>query len=294
MSAAETGFVELPDTCSTAEALRKYWGHKSWSTRYMKKVSKSQPLLDKSYDRRTDEIVSENICKAENEVAAMGMIAEFLDHTEEVAELEVEVAAAWDRYTTNIHAPASPAARRPPPAADSNTVKLVTELKPDTLSHDASAGELRIWCRKYEAYYHAPNMQLARNQVQQAYLLNCFNSDLYLRLTSTIAATTPVLGAGASCLTMLTNIFRQKYPLLLRRKTFFGMEQQLGQDERAFLESIKAAAGEADIQGMMLEDALCLVCLTGIKDNWLREKLSELETPTQKQRPALQLLQQQL
>ena len=154
MSAAETGFVELPDTCSTAEALRKYSGHKSWSTRYMNKVSKSQPLLDKLYDRRTDEIVSKNICKAENEVAAMGMIAEFLvqkkyekakHHLDEVEELEEEVAAAWDRYTTNIHAraaaantPASPSARRPPPAADSNTVKLVTELKPDTLLHDAS------------------------------------------------------------------------------------------------------------------------------------------------------------
>ena len=202
-------------------------------------------------------------------------------------ELEVEVAAACDRYTTNIHArvaaanaPASPATRRPPPAADSNSVKLVTELKPDTLSHDASAGELRIWCRKYEAYYHASNMQLAGNQVQQAYLLNCLDSELYLGLTSAIAATTPVLGAGASCLTMLVNIFRQKYPLLLRRKTFFGMEQQSGQDERAFLESIKAAAGEADFRGMTLEDALCLVCLTGLKDNRLREKLSEVETPT--------------
>ena len=197
------------------------------------------------------------------------------------------MAAAWDRYTTNIHAraaaanaPASQATRRPPPAADFDNVKLVTELKPDTLSHDASAGELRIWCRKYEAYYHSSNMQLARNQVQQAYLLNCLDSELYLRLTSAIAATTPVLWARAPCLTMLTNIFRQKYPLLLRRKTVFGMEQQSGQDERAFLESIKAAAGEADIQGMTLEDALCLVCLTGIKDNRLREKLNELETPT--------------
>ena len=136
------------------------------------------------------------------------------DHLEEVAELEEEAAAAWDRYTTNIHAraaaanaPASPATRRPPPAADSTSVRLVTELKPDTLSHHASAGELRIWCRKYKAYYHSSNMQLARNQVQQAYLLNCLNSELYLRLTSAIAATTPVLGAGASCLTMLTNIF---------------------------------------------------------------------------------------
>ena len=59
------------------------------------------------------QVLLENIRKAENEVAAMGMIAEFLvqrkyekakDHLGEVAELEVEVAAAWDRYTTNIHA----------------------------------------------------------------------------------------------------------------------------------------------------------------------------------------------
>ena len=58
------------------------------------------------------------------------------------------------------------------------------------------------------------------------------------------------------------------------------MEQQTGQDKQAFLESFKAAAGEADIQGMTLEDALCLVCLTGLNDKRLREKLSELETPT--------------
>ena len=37
-------------------------------------------------------------------------------------------------------------------------------------------------------------MQLARNQVQHAYLLNCLDSELYLCLTSSIAATTPVLG----------------------------------------------------------------------------------------------------
>ena len=64
-------------------------------------------------------------------------------------------------------------------------------------------------------------MQLARNQVQQAFLLNCLDLELYLRLTSSIAATTPVLGTGDSCMNMLANIFKQKYPLLLRRKTFF-------------------------------------------------------------------------
>ena len=108
----------------------------------------------------------------------------------------------------------------------------------------------------------------------------CLDSELYLRLTSSIAATTPVIGVANSCLAMLANIFRQQYPLLLRRKTFFQLQQQTGQDERAFVEHLKAAAGEAGIQGMNLEDALCLVTISGLKDSRLREKLSELENPT--------------
>ena len=58
------------------------------------------------------------------------------------------------------------------------------------------------------------------------------------------------------------------------------MSQQQGQDERAFLEQIKSAAAEADIEGMNLEDALCLTLLSGLRDARLREKLSELEQPT--------------
>ena len=158
----------------------------------MNKVSKSQPLLDKAYARRTNEIVSKNIRKAENEVAAMGMIAEFLvqkkyekakDHLDEVEELELEVSAPWDRYTTNIHpraaaanAPALPVARRPPPAADSNAVKLVTEFKPDTLSHDASAGELRIWCLKYEADTIPHPFLGNKNIISQKYMLSIISS----------------------------------------------------------------------------------------------------------------------
>ena len=264
-------------------------------TRYTNKIKKAQPLLDRQYDRRTDELGAEHLKKVENEVAVLDQMTEFLvqkkfgktkDHQDEVKELEEEIAASWDRYQTNIHARAaaaaqSPAAaRRPPPVQDSQSVKLVSETNPDTLTHDLSAGELRIWCRKYEAYCHASNMQLPRNQVQQAYLLNCLDSELYVRLTSSIAATTPVIVAMNSCLNPLTNIFRQKYPLLLRRKTFFQLQQKTGQDESAFVKHLKAAAAEVDFQGMNLEDALCLVTISGLKDSRLREKLSKLENPT--------------
>ena len=64
---AEPGFVDLPDTCTVAEALCMYSAHKGWCTRYTNKIEKAQPLLDKQYDRRTDELVAENLKKAENE-----------------------------------------------------------------------------------------------------------------------------------------------------------------------------------------------------------------------------------
>ena len=62
---AESGFVDLPDTCTVAEALRMYSAHKGWCTRYTNKIEKAQPLLDKQYDRRTDELVAENLKKAD-------------------------------------------------------------------------------------------------------------------------------------------------------------------------------------------------------------------------------------
>ena len=159
-------------------------------------------------------------------------------------------------------------------------MKLVAELKPEVLSHDATAGKLRIWLKKFEAYYHASNMQVARIQVQQAYLRNCLDNALALQLDSLIQQTTPVIGGGVTCILNLSAIFKRKYPPLLRRKQFFSMSKQPGQDKRAFLESLKAAASEADVGGMTLQDALCMMLVTGIGDTRLKEKLSELEEPT--------------
>ena len=60
-----------------------------------------------------------------------------------------------------------------------------------------------------------------------------------------------------TCLSVLTRIFKKKYLLLLRRKNFFSMTQQAGQD--------KLAANESDIAALTLQDVLCLVILTGCK-----------------------------
>ena len=58
------------------------------------------------------------------------------------------------------------------------------------------------------------------------------------------------------------------------------MIQQAGQDARAFLEQLKCAASEADMEGMSLEGELCQTLLSGVRDVRLKEKLSELDPPT--------------
>ena len=65
--------------------------------------------------------------------------------------------------------------------------------------------------------------------------------------------------------------FEKELSSLLKRKQFFNMCQQPGQDERAFLESLKTAASEAYAGGMTLQDALCMMSVSGILDLCLKE-----------------------
>ena len=58
------------------------------------------------------------------------------------------------------------------------------------------------------------------------------------------------------------------------------MSQQAPQDKGLFVEAVKIAVNESNFAGMTLQDALCLVILTGCKDQRLREKMSELHHPT--------------
>ena len=78
--------------------------------------------------------------------------------------MDAEVAALWKEISTKADVRGQAAARKnvapstAPREDHSGGMKLIAELKPEVLSHDATAGELRIWLKKFEAYYHASNM----------------------------------------------------------------------------------------------------------------------------------------
>ena len=186
---------------------QRYSSHKSWYSKFIVKVQNLKDLNDKAYDSRVEENIYVNLTKAENTAACLGQTAHYLtqlkyekweDHAKEVQDMDPEVAALWKDVSTKTHVRGQAAARRNAapqvvPCEDNNNgMKLVAELKPEVLSHDATAGELRIGLKKFEAYYHASNMQVARIQVQQVYLRNCLDNALAQQLDSTIQQTTPV------------------------------------------------------------------------------------------------------
>lgn len=272
-------------------ALRKYAAHKGWYTRASKKVTSLLGVLTKSYSWEIANEVKQQLELAERQISYMSQVTDWLeqeeyatvaDHRTEVANEEATVEKQFDNFN-NIRAArdapgAAQVAALQPPNPPERGIKLVSDLKPDKLQPDASTTDYRQWKRQFTAYFSASHLDHAPTRDQHAYLESCLHADLAKVVSREATNTTPTIGEN-SCFAILDNIFKNKYPIILRRKAYFSMVQKHGQDERSFLEDLRATADEADIAGMGLNDALCMQLLTGLTDKRLIEKLGEVENP---------------
>ena len=285
----ELDVLDLADT-DVPQALRSYTAHKRWATRYLDTVDQLIELLQETFSNATLAQLDIALTKFESQVARLGQYSDILvqenfpkakDHSEEVQDLEKVVKRRWKDYhiiankaaTANAPAMQEPVVNRP-----AAVPKIASDLKPEALQVDASAADLRQWKRQFQAFYSASNLASLKMADQIAYLETCLSKDLAKYIARETTATTPIIGDN-SCFSLLDAYFNRKYPILLRRKNFFAMHQQAGQDERAFIEELQAVAEEADIASMSLEDSLCLMMLAGLTDKKLVEKLSEQEDP---------------
>jgi hypothetical protein len=273
---------------TTESALRRYSAHLRHLKRFYNKAAHLYTIVKKNVSLASEMELSENLCKAEEQIGYMGQIIDWLtqqkyakvaDHEAELADYEKDIDKCWSelKVAQGKRAAQGMAAVAQPPQAV--TMKPVSDLKPEVLEIDSSASYLRVWIRKFEAYHSASNMTAARISDQHAYLVNCLGKELGKIVSRDITDRTPIFG-NDSCISLLQNAFARRYPTFIRRKTYFEMRQDNGQDKRSFLEAVLAAADEADIAGMTFEDSLCLVLLSGVKDKKLQEKMSEVAQPT--------------
>ena len=182
------------------------------------------------------------------------------------------------RAARDLPGAAQAAAALQPPHPRDRRIKLVSDLKPDKLQPDANTTDYQQWKRQFNAHFSASHLAHAPTCDQHTYLESCLH-DLAKVVSREATNTTPTIGEDNSCFAILDNFFKNKYPIILRRKAYFSMVQKQGQDERSFLEDLRATADEADIAGMGLDDALCMQLLAKLTDKRLIEKLGEVENP---------------
>ena len=164
----------------------------------------------------------------------------------------------------------------------STSAKPISELRPKELEYDATPSAVRDWKIKFTAYHDASNMSALPLNTQRAFLVNTVAGDISKRITRMATKTTPIFPTQGqvSCFDYVDTFFKEKVPLIHRRKAFFTYIQQEGQDATQLRGELRNLADLGDIAGMDLPGALCLMYSMSIRDVKLQEKLMAVSEPT--------------
>ena len=109
------------------------------------------------------------------------------------------MAVLWKKIWTKAHVKGQTAARTnvaPVPAREpenNGCMKLVAEVKPEVLSHDTKAGELRIWLKKFEAYVLSCLKHASSQNASSAGISQKLDNALALQLNLLVQQTSPVI-----------------------------------------------------------------------------------------------------
>ena len=282
------------------EALRSYSSVKGHRTRTEREIGNLLALLKEQYSATSEERINNRLEKLEKHTHRLADIATYLqslkyakarDHLEECAEFEETLATCSEEIFTVLHQRqvANPAAVQPV-AAPAQAARLPakassSELKPERLTHDASASTFRSWKKCYKAYFDSAQMGSLPCSQQQAYLGNCIDSTLRARIDREATATTPVYSPIVglfTCISILDQVFLESYPIHVRRKMFFDARQKEGQSALEFREELLSLLEEADGANIRCDDLVCMMLQIGLSDSQLRRELGGVRDPTLK------------
>ena len=275
---------------TAAQVLGSYSAFKGWRTRNIDKVEQNLDLNERAFSQTTEAQIKRDLSNVEKYSDILTQIANWLvieahadadAHVRESAQFQIATKALITRVLRAVHRAQPAALNAPANVPIAPTSKPVSDLKPDQLTFDASIAHVRRWKKDFGSYHSASNMRVLSVRNQQAFLLRCLDDDISARISRISTATTPIFPQNGvvSCFSLLDDFFKERNPILMRRKTFFTCRQSATQDELAFMEDVRSAADKGDIAGLSVEGAICLVYMIGVKDDILCDKLSEVPDP---------------
>ena len=165
-------------------------------------------------------------------------------------------------------------------APSGNKAKVNTALRPEKLTENFTPREFTEWAEQFKAYYITSNFNKCAVPVQQAYLRQCLNKTIWFRIGANVEEDTEIFGDASSCMSLLLDEFKERYPEFNRRLTFFRSEQQAGQSMTDYMIRNRQLHDEADMHEITQEQMLLFRNIAGCRDKKLRERLLELEIRT--------------
>ena len=296
---------EAPDPAEIAAAAKRLGGLRAWHTQLKNKVKKECQFASDSpsstalknlvalnsqiqnNDDNIEEMFVFCIAFAADEEDSKTFNGLFDSYTSEVANMRqtlLSQISRLEKYLKPAPAPTSTAAAaaRPTGANATPTVRVLSDLKPDTLTKEATPEELNEWLEQFRSYYSMSKMSGFELKNQHAFLLSCLDKELKVFLRGELNDSTPVWGATNSCASLLLGKFESFYPKFTRRLHFFGYTQAKGQTFDNFYSVLKQKGAEAALSELKTEELYTFRLLTGCTDVKLREKLMDLKDPTLK------------
>ena len=127
-------------------------------------------------------------------------------------------------------------------------------MKPDKLTLENSPIEYKHWMKRFRAFYRTSQLEKHNVADQREYLNECLDASLAGIMEVKAPDTLLVLSndpAERTCLSILDQIWQDRYPLNVRRHEYFGLKFMGGlQDVQAFVSQLEELASVADIRTM--------------------------------------------
>ena len=186
------------------------------------------------------------------------------DYVKEIDTMATE-RARLDKEVTDclLVAPKETTPIRIEPQHEVDKVKIRVDLKPDTLAHDATPVEFRIWTKEFKVFFRSSNLWKGEKIEQQQALIKLIDTVLAAKLRGKIDDDTPVFTAttaaqnmdgeavpldarpqGTSCFAILETHFQVSNPLFKRRSELLKLKPTQGEQFTSYMNRLKETSEE--------------------------------------------------
>ena len=153
-------------------------------------------------------------------------------------------------------------------------VKVDDSLKPEKLTPEFTPAEFEALKRELNTYFEANRLteQEVLQSERRSRLDHCLGTHFTRWLFREKDQNSAIFGAGG-CLAALDEEFRRLYPMFARRKQFFSMTPDRGEDFKAFCMRLREVGDMCDLSNMREEDCYVIKYHTACNDKGLKQQL---------------------